>query len=192
MALVDTLHRAGLGVILDWVPAHFPNDEHGLVYFDGAPLYEYADPRRGFHPEWNTCIFDYGRQEVRSFLLSSALFWLEKFHIDGLRVDGVASMLYRDYGRKSGEWIPNDKGGNEYWEAVELLQRLNDAILREQPDTMTLAEESTSWPKVSRPSNEGGLGFSYKWDMGWMHDTLKYLERDPVHRRHHHNELTFR
>jgi 1,4-alpha-glucan branching enzyme len=192
MGLIDALHRAGVGVILDWVPAHFPTDEHGLVYFDGTPLYEHPDRRLGFHPEWNTSIFDYGRQEVRSFLLSSALFWLEKFHIDGLRVDGVASMLYRDYGRNAGEWIPNDRGGREYFEAVELLQRLNDAIIREQPGTITLAEESTSWPKVSHPTSEGGLGFSYKWDMGWMHDTLSYFARDPIHRQHHHNELTFR
>jgi 1,4-alpha-glucan branching enzyme len=192
MGLVDALHQAGIGVLLDWVPAHFPNDEHGLVYFDGMALYEHPDSRLGFHPEWNTCIFDYGRQEVRSFLLSSALFWLDKFHIDGLRVDGVASMLYRDYGRKPGEWIANDKGGNEYFEAVELLQRLNEAIAREQPATITVAEESTTWPKVSYPTSEGGLGFSYKWDMGWMHDTLAYLARDPSHRKYHHNELTFR
>jgi 1,4-alpha-glucan branching enzyme len=192
MALVDALHAAGIAVILDWVPAHFPSDEHGLVYFDGTPLYEHPDRRLGFHPEWNTCMFDYGRQEVRSFLLSSALFWLEKFHVDGLRVDGVASMLYRDYGRSGGDWIPNDRGGNEYFEAVELLQRLNEAIAREQPAAVTLAEESTSWPKVTHPPEYGGLGFSYKWDMGWMHDTLHYLAREPVHRSHHHNELTFR
>jgi 1,4-alpha-glucan branching enzyme len=192
MALVDALHRAGIGVYLDWVPAHFPTDEHGLGYFDGTPLYEHPDKKLGFHPEWNTAIFDFGRQEVRSFLLSSALFWLERFHVDGLRVDGVASMLYRDYGRNAGEWIPNDKGGHEYWEAVELLQRLNEAITREKPDTVTMAEESTAWPRVSHPIAEGGLGFSYKWDMGWMHDTLKYMNRDPVHRRHHHNELTMR
>ena len=192
MRLVDTLHREGIGVYFDWVPAHFPTDEHGLVYFDGTPLFEHPDKRLGFHPEWNTSMFDYGRQEVRSFLLSSALFWLERYHVDGLRVDGVASMLYRDYGRKDGEWIPNDKGGHEYWEAVELLQRLNEAIEREQPGTVTMAEESTAWPKVTHPLAEGGLGFSYKWDMGWMHDTLKYLNRDPIHRRHHHNELTMR
>ena len=189
MALIDALHAAGIGVILDWVPAHFPTDEHGLVYFDGTPLYEHPDRKLGFHPEWNTSIFDFGRQEVRSFLLSSALFWLERYHVDGLRVDGVASMLYRDYGRKQGEWIPNDKGGNEYFEAVELLRRLNEAIHREQPAAITAAEESTAWPKVT---HDDGLGFSYKWDMGWMHDTLKYFERDPVHRKHHHNELTFR
>jgi 1,4-alpha-glucan branching enzyme len=192
MALVDALHQANVGVILDWVPAHFPTDEHGLVYFDGTALYEHPDRKLGFHPEWNTSMFDYGRQEVRSFLLSSALFWLERFHVDGLRVDGVASMLYRDYGRKHGEWIPNDKGGNEYFEAVELLQRLNEAIHREQPATVTIAEESTSWPKVTGAVSDRGLGFSYKWDMGWMHDTLRYIARDPIHRRHHHNELTFR
>jgi 1,4-alpha-glucan branching enzyme len=192
MALVDALHAAGIGVILDWVPAHFPSDEHGLVYFDGTALYEHADRRLGFHPEWNTSIFDFGRPEVRSFLLSSALFWLEQFHVDGLRVDGVASMLYRDYGRKPGEWVPNAQGGREYVEAVELLQRLNEAIAREQPGTVTIAEESTAWPKVSHPTSEGGLGFSYKWDMGWMHDTLQYLARDPIHRAHHHGELTFR
>ncbi len=192
MAMIDALHQAGVGVLLDWVPAHFPSDEHGLVYFDGTPLYEHPDRRLGFHPEWNTSIFDFGRQEVRSFLLSSALFWLERFHVDGLRVDGVASMLYRDYGRKPGEWIPNAQGGNEYFEAVELLQRLNEAIAREQPGAITIAEESTAWPKVTGKPSEGGLGFSYKWDMGWMHDTLRYLARDPIHRRHHHNELTFR
>ncbi|HEY5947956.1 MAG TPA: 1,4-alpha-glucan branching protein GlgB [Kofleriaceae bacterium] len=192
MAMIDALHEAGIAVILDWVPAHFPTDEHGLVYFDGTALYEHPDKKLGFHPEWNTSIFDFGRQEVRSFLLSSALFWLERFHVDGLRVDGVASMLYRDYGRKPGDWIPNAKGGNEYFEAVELLKRLNDAIAREQPGTITVAEESTAWPSVTGPTTDGGLGFSYKWDMGWMHDTLRYLARDPIHRRHHHNELTFR
>jgi 1,4-alpha-glucan branching enzyme len=192
MAMIDALHQAGVAVILDWVPAHFPTDEHGLVYFDGTALYEHPDRRLGFHPEWNTSIFDFGRQEVRSFLLSSALFWLERFHIDGLRVDGVASMLYRDYGRKQGEWIQNAKGGNEYFEAVELLQRLNDAIAREQPSAITIAEESTAWPKVTGATSEGGLGFSYKWDMGWMHDTLRYFSRDPLDRKHHHNELTFR
>ncbi len=192
MALIDAFHQAGIGVILDWVPAHFPNDEHGLVYFDGAALYEHPDRRLGFHPEWNTCIFDFGRQEVRSFLLSSALFWLQKFHVDGLRVDGVASMLYRDYGRGGGDWIPNPQGGNEYFEAVELLQRLNAAIGREQPDAITVAEESTAWPRVTKPGWENGLGFTYKWDMGWMHDTLRYLAREPIHRQYHHNELTFR
>jgi 1,4-alpha-glucan branching enzyme len=192
MAMIDALHAANISVILDWVPAHFPTDEHGLVYFDGTALYEHPDRKLGFHPEWNTSIFDFGRQEVRSFLLSSALFWLERFHVDGLRVDGVASMLYRDYGRKAGDWIPNAKGGNEYFEAVELLQRLNEAITREQPGAITIAEESTAWPKVTAKTTEAGLGFSYKWDMGWMHDTLRYFARDPVHRQHHHNELTFR
>jgi 1,4-alpha-glucan branching enzyme len=191
MALIDALHRAGIGVILDWVPAHFPNDQHGLAYFDGTPLFEHPDRRLGFHPEWNTQVFDFGRQEVRSFLLSSALFWLEKFHLDGLRVDGVASMLYRDYSRKAGEWIPNQRGGNEYFEAVELLQRLNAAIAREQPAAITVAEESTAWPHVTGTEHDG-LGFSYKWDMGWMHDTLAYLARDPVHRKYHHNQLTMR
>ncbi|NVB77287.1 MAG: 1,4-alpha-glucan branching protein GlgB [Kofleriaceae bacterium] len=190
--LIDALHQAGIAVILDWVPAHFPTDEHGLQYFDGTPLFEHPDRRLGFHPEWNTSIFDFGRQEVRSFLLSSALFWLDRFHVDGLRVDGVASMLYRDYGRKDGEWIPNAQGGHEYWEAVELLQRLNEAITREQPGTITVAEESTAWPRVTGPAKEGGLGFSYKWDMGWMHDTLRYLSNDPIHRKYHHGTLTFR
>jgi 1,4-alpha-glucan branching enzyme len=191
-ALIDTLHQAGIAVILDWVPAHFPTDAHGLATFDGAPLFEHADRRLGFHPEWNTAIFDFGRQEVRSFLLSSAVFWLEQFHVDGLRVDGVASMLYRDYGRGHGDWIPNANGGNEYFEAVELLQRLNAAIAREQPDTITVAEESTAWPRVTGGAENGGLGFTYKWDMGWMHDTLSYLARDPIHRPHHHAQLTMR
>jgi len=192
MALIDALHQAGIAVLLDWVPAHFPTDEHGLVYFDGTALFEHPDRRLGFHPDWNTSVFDFGRQEVRSFLLSSALYWLEQFHIDGLRVDGVASMLYRDYGRKPGDWIPNAHGGNEYLEAVELLQRLNAAIAREQPATITVAEESTAWPRVTGPVDGGGLGFTYKWDMGWMHDTLAYLARDPVHRKHHHHQLTMR
>jgi len=188
MALVDALHAAGVGVLLDWVPAHFPNDAHGLAYFDGQALFEHPDRRLGFHPEWNTQIFDFGRQEVRSFLLSSALYWLEQFHVDGLRVDGVASMLYRDYGRQN-DWVPNDKGGNQYWEAVELLQRLNAAIAREVPAAITIAEESTSWPHVTGAQ---GLGFSFKWDMGWMHDTLAYLAHEPIHRKFHHNALTFR
>jgi 1,4-alpha-glucan branching enzyme len=192
MALICALHRADIGVILDWVPAHFPTDEHGLVYFDGTPLYEYADPRRGFHPEWNTQIFDYGRQEVRSFLLSSAMAWIERFHVDGLRVDGVASMLYRDYGRSAGEWIPNEDGSNQNYEAVELLRRVNDAIHREHPDVVTMAEESTAWPQVTGRTGDGALGFDFKWDMGWMHDTLSYLARDPIHRRFHHGELTMR
>ena len=192
MALIDALHQAGIAVVLDWVPAHFPSDEHGLVYFDGTALFEHPDRRLGFHPEWNTSVFDFGRPEVRSFLLSSALYWLERFHVDGLRVDGVASMLYRDYARRPGEWIPNAHGGNEYLEAVELLQRLNTAIAREQPAAITMAEESTAWPQVTGGVDRGGLGFSYKWDMGWMHDTLAYLARDPIHRRYHHHQLTFR
>jgi len=192
MALIDALHHAGVAVILDWVPAHFPSDEHGLAYFDGTPLFEHPDRRLGFHPEWNTAVFDFGRPEVRSFLLSSALYWLEQFHVDGLRVDGVASMLYRDYGRRPGEWIPNAQGGKEYFEAVELVQRLNTAIAREQPAAITIAEESTAWPHVTGGVDRGGLGFSYKWDMGWMHDTLAYLAHDPIHRRYHHNQLTFR
>ena len=192
MAMIDAMHQAGIAVILDWVPAHFPTDEHGLVYFDGTPLYEHPDRRLGFHPEWNTSIFDFGRPEVRSFLLSSALFWLERFHVDGLRVDGVASMLYRDYGRKAGEWIPNVHGGREYLEAVELLEELTEAVRREDAGAITIAEESTAWPRVTHPASESGLGFDYKWDMGWMHDTLQYFARDPIHRRHHHQELTMR
>jgi 1,4-alpha-glucan branching enzyme len=192
MWLVDELHRAGFGVILDWVPAHFPNDQHGLAYFDGTHLYEHADPRLGFHPDWKSCIFNYGRNEVRSFLISSALFWLDKYHVDGIRVDGVASMLYRDYSRKAGEWIPNAHGGRENLEAVALLKDMNSAVYRMFPDTQTIAEESTAWPMVSRPTYIGGLGFGLKWDMGFMHDTLSYLSHQPVHRKYHHNELTFR
>ena len=192
MTLIDLLHQAGIAVLLDWVPAHFPTDEHGLQYFDGTPLFEHPDRRLGFHPEWDTSIFDFGRPEVRSFLLSSALFWLDRFHVDGLRVDGVASKLNRDYGRKPGDWVPNVHGGNEYLEAVELLRRLNVAIHRESPGTITVAEESTAWPHVTGAVASGGLGFSYKWDMGWMHDTLQFMARDPIHRRHHHRELTMR
>jgi 1,4-alpha-glucan branching enzyme len=192
MFLVDTLHRRGLGVILDWVPAHFPSDEHGLHYFDGTHLFEHEDRRLGRHPDWGSEIFNYGRHEVRSFLLSSALFWLDHYHADGLRVDAVASMLYLDYSRKQGEWIPNAHGGRENLEAISFLRGLNEAVYREYPDVQTFAEESTSWPLVSRPLYVGGLGFGLKWDMGWMHDTLHYLRHEPIHRKFHHNELTFR
>ncbi|MBV8144014.1 MAG: 1,4-alpha-glucan branching protein GlgB [Gammaproteobacteria bacterium] len=191
MYLIDYLHQRGLGVILDWVPSHFPADEHGLALFDGTHLYEHADPRQGFHPEWNSSIFNYGRAEVRDFLGSSALFWLEKYHIDALRVDAVASMLYLDYGRRAGEWIPNRFGGHENLEAVEFLKQLNLASYRDHPDTQTIAEESTAWPMVSRPTYLGGLGFGLKWNLGWMHDTLKYLQQDPVFRKYHHSRLTF-
>jgi 1,4-alpha-glucan branching enzyme len=192
MYLVDYLHQHDIGVILDWVPSHFPNDEHGLGYFDGTHLYEHGDPRQGIHPDWNSFIFNYGRDEVRSFLLSSALFWLDKYHIDGLRVDAVASMLYLDYGRKEGEWIPNKYGGRENLEAIAFLRRFNEAVYQESPDVQTTAEESTAWPMVSRPTYLGGLGFGLKWDMGWMHDTLDYMTKDPIYRKYHHNNLTFR
>jgi 1,4-alpha-glucan branching enzyme len=192
MYLVDYLHQQGIGVILDWVPSHFPSDAHGLAYFDGTHLYEHADVRQGFHPDWKTYIFNYGRSEVRSFLLSSAMFWLDKYHIDGLRVDAVASMLYLDYSRKEGEWIPNQFGGRENLEAIDFLHRMNSEAYKEHGDIQTIAEESTAWPGVSRPIYLGGLGFGLKWDMGWMHDTLKYFNHDPIHRRYHHNQLTFR
>ena len=192
MAMIDHLHAEGIGVILDWVPSHFPTDQHGLAYFDGTHLFEHADPRRGFHPDWNTLIFNYGRHEVRSFLRSSAHFWLEVFHADGLRVDAVASMLYLDYSRDVGDWIPNEQGGREHLEAISFLRSLNRSIYLAHPGVHTFAEESTAWPMVSRPTDAGGLGFGYKWDMGWMHDTLAYVRRDPIHRRHHHHELTFR
>ena len=192
MYLIDILHQNGFGVILDWVPSHFPADEHGLAYFDGTHLFEHADPRQGFHPEWSSYIFNYGRHEVRSFLISNALFWLDKYHIDGLRVDAVASMLYLDYARREGEWIPNRYGGRENLEAIEFLRRFNSAVYENYPDVQTIAEESTSWPMVSRPVYAGGLGFGLKWDMGWMHDTLKYFTNDPVHRKFHHNNVTFR
>jgi 1,4-alpha-glucan branching enzyme len=192
MYLIDCLHQHGIGVILDWVPSHFPNDEHGLGYFDGTHLYEHADPRKGIHPDWNSLLFNYGRSEVRSFLLSNALFWLDKYHIDGLRVDAVASMLYLDYSRKEGEWIPNEHGGRENLEAIALLRRFNEEVFRAYPDAQTIAEESTAWPMVSRPTYLGGLGFGMKWDMGWMHDTLHYMSLDPIYRKYHQNQLTFR
>ncbi len=192
MYLVDHLHQHGFGVILDWVPSHFPSDEHGLGYFDGTHLFEHADPRQGFHPDWDSLIFNYGRNEVRSFLLSSALFWLDHYHVDGIRVDAVASMLYLDYSREDGEWIPNEYGGRENLDAIQFLRQFNESVYREYPDVQTMAEESTAWPMVSRPTYVGGLGFGMKWDMGWMHDTLQYVGRDPVHRSYHHNEITFR
>ena len=191
MYLVDTLHRHGIGVIFDWVPSHFPADDHGLARFDGTHLYEHADPRQGFHPEWNSSIFNYDRHEVRAFLLSSAMFWLDKYHVDGLRVDGVASMLYLDYGRKAGEWIPNVHGGKENLGAIRFLRHLNQSVYREHPDVQVIAEESTSWPMVSRPVHLGGLGFGLKWNMGWMHDTLDYLRQPPIYRKYHHDRLTF-
>ena len=192
MYLVDVLHQNGIGVILDWVPSHFPTDEHGLAYFDGTHLYEHADPRQGFHPDWNSLIFNYGRNEVRSFLLSSALYWLGVYHADGLRVDAVASMLYLDYSRKAGEWIPNEFGGRENIQAIQFLRRLNEDVYKVHPDVQVIAEESTAWPMVSRPTYVGGLGFGMKWDMGWMHDSLRYFSKDPIHRHYHHNDLTFR
>ena len=192
MRLIDRFHQNGIGVILDWVPSHFPNDEHGLGYFDGAHEYEPADPRRGVHPDWNSFIFDYGRPEIRSFLLSSAMFWLEKYHADGLRVDAVASMLYLDYSRRDGQWIPNQYGGRENLDAIAFLRVMNEDVYRAHSDIQTIAEESTAWPLVSRPVYVGGLGFGLKWDMGWMHDTLQYLAQDPIYRRYHHHELTFR
>jgi 1,4-alpha-glucan branching enzyme len=188
---VDGAHQIGIGVIIDWVPAHFPTDEHGLAHFDGTALYEHADPRQGFHPDWNTAIYNFGRREVSSFLVNNALFWAEAYHVDGLRVDAVASMLYLDYSRKEGEWIPNKDGGRENLEAVEFLRAMNKAVYASHPGIVTIAEESTSWPKVSAPVHEGGLGFGFKWNMGFMHDTLSYMSRDPIHRKHHHNDLTF-
>jgi 1,4-alpha-glucan branching enzyme len=192
MFLVDHLHQHGIGVILDWVPSHFPSDEFGLQLFDGTHLYEHADPRLGVHPDWGSSIFNYGRNEVRGFLLSSALYWLNRYHADGLRVDAVASMLYLDYSRKPGQWLPNKFGGRENLEAVDFLRRFNIEVYKEHPDVQTIAEESTAWPLVSRPTYLGGLGFGMKWDMGWMHDTLAYISKDPVHRRFDHNQLTFR
>jgi len=192
MFLIDCLHQEGIGVILDWVPSHFPSDEHGLGFFDGTHLYEHADPRQGIHPDWDSLAFNYDREEIRSFLLSSALFWLGKYHADGLRVDAVASMLYLDYGRKEGEWIPNRYGGKENLGAIKFLRRFNEEVYKRFPDVQTIAEESTAWPMVSRPNYVGGLGFGMKWDMGWMHDTLAYMSRDPIHRKFHHDKLTFR
>jgi 1,4-alpha-glucan branching enzyme len=189
--LIDACHAAGIGVIMDWVPAHFPKDDFALRRFDGTALYEHEDPRRGEHPEWGTLIFNYGRREVRNFLVANALYWLEEFHVDGLRVDAVASMLYLDYSRSEGQWVPNRYGGREDLEAVEFLQQLNATIAEEHPGCFTVAEESTSWPRVTGPVAEGGLGFTFKWNMGWMHDTLDYFALDPVHRRFHHERLTF-
>jgi 1,4-alpha-glucan branching enzyme len=189
--LVDRLHQAGIGVILDWVPAHFPKDEWALARFDGTPLYEHADPRRGEHQDWGTLVFDFGRPQVRNFLVANATYWLEEFHVDGLRVDAVASMLYLDYSRRAGEWVPNVRGGRENLEAEQFLQELNAVVHRRAPGTTTIAEESTDWPGVTRRTDEGGLGFGFKWNMGWMHDTLEYVARDPVHRTHHHHQATF-
>jgi 1,4-alpha-glucan branching enzyme len=189
--LVDAFHRADIGVIMDWVPAHFPEDPHGLGLFDGTHLYEHADPRQGRHPDWGTLVFNYGRGEVRNYLLANALFWVSEYHIDGLRVDAVASMLYLDYSREQGEWVPNVHGGNENLEAVAFLQRTNELVFGEHPGATTLAEESTAWPMVSRPTSMGGLGFGYKWNMGWMHDSLQYMSEEPIHRKYHHNEITF-
>lgn len=188
---VDTCHQQGIGVIIDWVPAHFPEDGHGLARFDGTHVYEYADPRRGWHPDWNSCIYDFGKETVRQFLVANALYWLEHFHIDGLRVDAVASMLYLDYSREEGEWVPNVHGGNENLEAISLLRWMNEEVYRHFPHAMTIAEESTSFPKVSRPVFEGGLGFGFKWNMGWMHDSLHYISKDPAYRIYHHSEMTF-
>ena len=191
MAFVDHMHQNGIGVLLDWVPSHFPTDQHGLGFFDGTHLFEHEDPRQGFHPEWNSSIFNYGRNEVRSFLISSAEFWMERYHLDGLRVDAVASMLYLDYARKHGEWIPNANGGRENLEAIQFLRDLNRAMYRAHPDTVTIAEESTAWPMVSRPTDMGGLGFGMKWNMGWMHDSLAYFAQDPIYRKYHQGQLTF-
>lgn len=190
-ALIDAAHARGLGVLLDWVPGHFPSDAHGLAQFDGTALYEHADPREGFHQDWNTLIFNYGRAEVQNYLVSNALYWLEEYHIDGLRVDAVASMLYRDYSRKEGEWIPNRDGGRENYEAIAMLREMNITAYGSCPGVMTVAEESTAFPGVSRPVNHGGLGFGFKWNMGWMNDTLSYMQKDPIHRKYHHHQMTF-
>jgi len=191
MYLVDYFHQNDIGVVLDWVPSHFPGDEHGLVFFDGTHLYEHEDPRKGFHPNWDSYIFNYGRNEVKCFLMSSAQFWFDLYHIDALRVDAVSSMLYLDYGRKEGEWIPNEYGGNENIDAINFLKELNRSIYTENPGVQTIAEESTAWPMVTKPAEVGGLGFGMKWNMGWMHDTLEYFSKDPVHRKYHHDTLTF-
>src|SRR6185369_15537076 len=189
--LVDSLHQAGIGVILDWVPAHFPRDDWALGRYDGTPLYEHADPRRGEHPDWGTYVFDYGRPEVRNFLVANALYWIEEFHADGLRVDAVASMLYLDYSREDGEWEPNVHGGRENLDAVSFLQELTATVYKLHPGVMMVAEESTAWPGITKPTSEGGLGFGFKWNMGWMHDTLVYVSKDPIHRQWHHNQMTF-
>ncbi len=191
MYLIDAFHQSGIGVILDWVPSHFPDNEHGLIYFDGTHLYEHADPRQGFQPEWKSYIFNHGRSEVAAFLISNAFFWLDRYHVDGLRVDAVASMLYLDYGRKAGEWIPNKYGGRENLETIAFIKRFNEAVYREFPDVQTIAEESTAWPMVSRPTYVGGLGFGLKWNMGWMHDTLEYFSQDSILRKYRHDQLTF-
>jgi 1,4-alpha-glucan branching enzyme len=190
-AFVQRLHENGLGVILDWVPAHFPRDDFALARFDGTALYEHADPRRGAHPDWGTLVFNFGRHEVRNFLIANALFWLREYHVDGIRVDAVASMLYLDYSRREGEWVPNEFGGREDLEAVSFLKELNEVIYGREPGIISAAEESTAWPGVSRPTYVGGLGFGFKWNMGWMHDTLAYFQQDPIYRRYHHHELTF-
>jgi 1,4-alpha-glucan branching enzyme len=190
-AFVEAAHAAGIGIILDWVPGHFPNDPHGLAYFDGTHLYEHADPRQGYHQDWGTYIYNFGRQEVQSFLVANARFWLERYHLDGLRVDAVASMLYLDYSRKQGEWVPNRYGGNENLDAIDFMRRMNEVAYASSPGAITIAEESTAWPGVSHPTYTGGLGFGFKWNMGWMHDTLRYFSKDPIHRRHHHHDLTF-
>ncbi len=189
--LVDRLHQAGIGVILDWVPAHFPKDEFALARFDGTPLYEHPNPARGEQPDWGTYVFDFGRREVRNFLVANALYWLEEFHVDGLRVDAVASMLYLDYSREAGEWTPNVYGGRENLEAVAFLQEINATVYKRVPGAITIAEESTAWPGVTRPTHRGGLGFGFKWNMGWMHDTLGYVQHEPVHRQYHHDQMTF-